>query len=98
MKEPIDRLLSAAAQTPQKEPEFQPPPGLETRVIAAWRETFTQNESWWQLGAPFAVTASLVMIFSVALNFHALRELPQQASKPTELSVADSAIRLALNP
>lgn len=98
MKDPVDHLLSAAAQAPQKPPHFQPPTGLETRVIAAWRETFTQSESWWQLGAPFAFTASLVMILSVALNFHALRNLPQQASTPTELSVADSAIRLALNP
>jgi len=97
MKDLIDRLLFVAAQAPQKQPDFPPPPGLETRVIATWRESLAQKENWWQLGAPFAATASLVMALSVILNFHALRNLPQQASVPTELSVADSAIRLALN-
>lgn len=97
MKDPIDRLLQAAAQAPQKHPDFSPPLGLESRVITTWRETLASSESWWGLGAPFAATAALVMILSVALNFHALQNLPQQASQPAELSVADSALRLALN-
>ena len=99
MKDPIDRLLAAAAQTPQMQPDSEPPFGLETRVIAAWRETLGQseNEGWWKLGGSFVATASLVMALSVAWNFRALRNLPLQASQPAELSMADSAIRLALN-
>lgn len=99
MKDPIDRLLATASQAPQKQPDAEPPLGLETRVIAAWRETLAPNENlgWWKLGGSFAATASLVMALSVAWNFHALRNLPLHASEPAELSMADSAVRLALN-
>ena len=100
MKDPFDRLMEAARRASQKPVEFEPPFGLETRVIAAWREALAQNdlEDWWKLGRPFIAFASLAMVLSIAFNFHALLNLPQRASQPTELSMAESTIRLALNP
>lgn len=100
MKDPIDRLLASAAQTPKKPQASEPPFGLETRVIAAWRETLAlpEPESWWKLCGPFLATASFMVAISAAWNFHALQNPSLQAgSAPAEFSMADSAIRLALN-
>jgi hypothetical protein len=99
MKDPIDHLLATAAQAPQMRPDSETPFGLETRVIAAWRETLAEKASdgWREFAASSAVIAALVTILSVVLNFHALQELPKQASQPSEFSVAESTIRLALN-
>lgn len=100
MKDPLDRLLASAAQTPEKPLPAEPPFGLETRVIAAWRETLAlpAPESWWKLCGPFLATASFMVALSAAWNFHTVHNPPLQAgSAPTEFSMADSAIRLALN-
>ncbi|MDR3404456.1 MAG: hypothetical protein P4L99_18290 [Chthoniobacter sp.] len=98
MKDSLDRLLAAALRAPQKPPCTDPPWGQETRIIAAWRETLAQGESWWKLCGPFVATASLMIALSAALNFHALLNLSRQAREPAEFSMADSAIRLAWNP
>ncbi|MEJ0000327.1 MAG: hypothetical protein WDO13_14910 [Verrucomicrobiota bacterium] len=44
----LDRLLRAARQAAA--PEIAPPPfGLETRVLAAWREASTAPASFWDM-------------------------------------------------
>lgn len=98
MKDSFDRLLEAATRASQKPVDAEPPLGLETRVIAAWREALARNdvEDWWKLGRPFMAFASLVMTLSIVLNFHALWNLPHRVEQNAEFSLADSAIRIAL--
>lgn len=98
MKDSFDRLMEAAARVSQKPVAAEPPLGLETRVIASWRETLAKNagEDWWPLGRPFMAFASLVMALSVIFNFRALLNLPHCVEQAAEYSLADSAIRIAL--
>ena len=84
----LQRLLRAAANSPPK-PADAPPLGLETRVLAIWRASWTDDDSV-SLFAVFrhaAVCAALVLVLSAAWS------LSQSGAGPA----GDEAARLDYN-
>jgi|GEM_PF-2780725 len=98
----LDRLFrAAAAQAPG--PAAEPPPGLETRVLAHWRAAQREEESgsllWATLFRRALYLAGGVALASLLLNFDALTRYPESVgAQASEISVADSAFRLAMTP
>jgi hypothetical protein len=96
MKEKLDvafRCLKAAASkaSPASLPEM--PYGFETRVLAVWRNQRQVDESGFSILKPAAVCA----IIFVVLSFAAHQRLAV-SDPPNEWAIADSVIRLSMNP
>jgi len=98
MKDPLDRLLSAAAQAREPVADAEPPFGMETRVLAAWRTAMNEDpdDDWMAAFRPLIAVATGIMLLCIALNFATLAKLPERTTQTAELSVADAPIRLAL--
>ena len=99
MKDPLDRLLSVAAQAPGPLPDAEPPFGLEARVLSAWRTARNEGsaDDWVIAFRPLIVVAIGMMLLAITLNFATLAELPDRTAQLAEFTIADSPIRLALS-
>jgi hypothetical protein len=86
----LNRLFRAAQQA--QSPEVAPPFGLETRVLAAWRETGRAPASFWDMRVLTRglVLASIIMAACIA------PALTSQSSSSTSVSedvqMADSGV------
>lgn len=98
----LNRLFRAAAQVPDCT-AAEPPPGLETRVLAHWRAALREEESgdllWTALFRRALLLAGGVVLASLLVNLEALSRYPEAVGpQAAEISLADSALRLAMNP
>jgi len=100
MKEKLDlafsRLKAAAAKAPSPAMS-EMPYGFDTRVLAAWRAQ-RKNDDW---GFSFLKTAFICATVLVALSFAAHERLAvadPQNDPQNEFAIADSVIRLSMNP
>jgi hypothetical protein len=85
------RLLKSAAQAPRDEPA-EMPFGFDTRVLAHWRSTQTDDSGNRMMVFRWALSCSLVlMLGSVAFSYKTLT-----TPVSTEFVVANSAIEMNL--
>ena len=103
MNDHLDRLLRAAALAPAPDAEPEPPLGLETRILAHWRETIRGEEAGaavWSLVFRRALFfGGGVMLTSLLLNLGPLTRYREWTTPhAAEFSLADSAVHLAMNP
>jgi hypothetical protein len=91
----LDRLLTAAAQAPQR-PLDGPPFGLETRVMAQWRAARGEDESAFL----FAFFQRAVVAAGVALLLSAAWSLTRPSGDATadEVVVSNYELQAGLNP
>ena len=87
----LNRLFRAAQHAPS--PEVAPPPfGLETRVLAAWRECRTAPSAFWDMSVLTRglIVAGIIMAVSIlpALNSHSVTT----SSIADEVTSADSGV------
>ena len=89
-----DRLSAAARRAPEP-PAADMPFGFDSRVVAEWRSSGGAEEwlPWARLLRGALVCASLIMLLSVAMNFHTLKE-----RKPGSVAIADSVLRMSMLP
>ena len=89
-----DRLAAAARRAPAPPPADMPF-GFDSRVVAEWRSSGGAEEwlPWARLLRGALVCASLIMLLSVAMNFHTLKE-----RKPGSVAIADSVLRMSMLP
>jgi hypothetical protein len=88
----LNRLFRAAQNAPS--PEIAPPPfGLETRVLAAWREAARAPAAFWDMGV---LTRGLVLatLVTVACFLPALNSSLSSSSSSVadEIQVSDSGV------
>ena len=88
------RLAGMARRAPE-EPAPQMPFGFDTRVLADWQARREGEElvPWARLLRGALACASLIMLLSLAMNFHSMKE-----ADPGPVAIADSAIRMSLYP
>ena len=88
------RLVDVARQAPDK-PEAQMPFGFDTRVIARWKSAIGDGEgvSWMPFLRGALVCSTVIMLFSLAVNYRTTRE-----SESAAVAIADSALRISLSP
>ena len=86
----LNRLFRAAQQAPS--PEVAPPFGLETRVLAAWREGAKAPVAFWDMGVLTRglIIAGIIMAasFLPALN----SQSTSTSTVAAEVQVADSGV------
>jgi hypothetical protein len=89
------RLLDAAAKAPPEAPA-EPPLGLETRVLAQWRATSTEEDplSLFAFLRRAALGASLVLVLCAAWSV--TRTGP--SAPGDEAALLDYDIQMSLNP
>lgn len=90
--EQLNRLLKAAAQTPNTAPG-DPPFGLETRVLAHWRAS--RSESGDFLVVCFrrvAICAGILAFASLGWSYHSF------SGRSSAEMVADSAMTMGVEP
>ncbi len=101
MKEKLDlafsRLKTAAAKAPPPAiPEM--PYGFETRVLAAWRSQ-RMNDDWGFSFLKTAFVCATVLVASPSFAAHERLAVADSQNDPqNELAIADSVIRLSMNP
>jgi hypothetical protein len=101
MNDHLERLLRSAANGTRPDRETEVPFALETRVLASWRASRNSPalSLWDSVYRPALLLAGGIMIASLALNIGTLTHYRDQLTQnDTELSVADSALHLALAP
>ncbi len=89
------RLLKAAAQAP-RHPASELPFGFEARLLAGWKSSWAAPDDsllLLMLLRRAFFCACLMMLLSVAVNYRSLLN-----STPSELAIADSAIKMSLLP
>ena len=99
MNDDLERLLRSAAQAERPEPGV--PYGLETRVLAGWRAGLANPAAslWNSVYRPALFAAGALMLASVVFNLNTLTQYREQlAHGESELTVAGSALHLALTP
>lgn len=91
---PLQRLFRAAAQAPRDLP-LPPDFGFESRVLADWRSSWMAGDDsvLITLLRRAFLCACLMVLLSFAVNYRFLTD-----SAPSELAIADSAIRMSLLP
>ena len=87
----LSRLFRSARRAPTGGTE--PPFGFENRVLAAWRHRALEDDSLWvlMLVKRALVAACVVALLSVVLGYSSVPE-------PSELTLADSFIKMSLLP
>jgi len=99
MREPIDRLLRAAAPgEPDAEPEM--PFGFDTRVMASWRaQTHAPSEGINRLVRRVALVAiAIIMLAGAGAYIDAERNQDTGEPFANEFAIADTAIEDVLGP
>lgn len=96
MKEKLDiaftRLKAAASKaSPTGQPEM--PYGFEARVLAAWRNQSHADDWGFSILKPAVICATILVVLSFAAHQHLAVSDP-----PNEWAIADSVIRLSMNP
>jgi hypothetical protein len=87
----LNRLFRAAQNAPS--PEIAPPPfGLETRVLAAWRDAGRAPAAFWDMGVLTRglVLAGLIMAACVVPAISSTSSSSSSASE--DLQMADSGV------
>lgn len=89
-----NRLAQLARQAPA-EPPAEMPFGFDTRVLADWRAERAESESmpWTLLLRGALACSALIMLVSLAINYHSLRD-----REPGPVAIADAAIQMSMLP
>jgi hypothetical protein len=93
--ETLQRLLNAAAKVPSKAP-MAPPLGLETRILAQWREGTAGDDS----ASLFAIFRHAMVGASLVLALSAVWTLshPAGSAAGDEATLLNYEIQQSLNP
>jgi len=88
------RLAKAGRRAPAPLPA-EMPFGFDSRVVAEWRSPGDTEERlpWAPLLRGALVCASLIMLLSVAMNYHTLKE-----HEPGSVAIPDSVLRMSMLP
>jgi hypothetical protein len=89
------KRLAGAAQPARADLPAEMPFGFDTRVLSEWRSAPEAKDPlpWAGLLRGALVCASVIMLLSVAMNYHTLKE-----REPGSVAIADSALRLSMLP
>jgi hypothetical protein len=91
--DPLDRLLRSAARAGSGA-YAEPPYGLESRVVTAWRAARADSETPWLV--PWLRGAIALACLAVLLS-GAWNHLAGDQASGDELTLADSPLQIALN-